>query len=128
MVSASVKLPMRQLHLQRSESLVSFFYLLVLYSIARAGQGGHAHWSGVAVAASILGMASTEVMATHTTIRTGLRPRIRRRLATPGLAPTTRAVLGAICQLERASPCCDPATRTGILSVWIVMSRHGSMP
>ncbi len=55
---------MRQLHLQRSESLVSFFYLLVLYSIARAGQGGHAHWSGVAVAASILGMASKEVMAT----------------------------------------------------------------
>ena len=50
--------------IQRSESLVSFFYLLVLYSIARAGQGGHAHWSGVAVAASILGMASKEVMAT----------------------------------------------------------------
>lgn len=50
--------------IQRSESLVSLFYLLVLYCIARADQADHARWSGVAVAAAILGMASKEVMVT----------------------------------------------------------------
>ncbi len=38
--------------------------MIALYRIARAGQGGHAHWSGVAVVAPILVMASKEVMAT----------------------------------------------------------------
>ncbi|MDB4916423.1 MAG: hypothetical protein JWM95_4067 [Gemmatimonadetes bacterium] len=50
---------------QRTELLVSFFYLAVLYSAMRAWESeGWSAWSVVAVVASALGMASKEVMLT----------------------------------------------------------------
>lgn len=50
--------------IQRTESLVSLWYLLALYSFARAvAAGGSPRWLGVTWGACLLGMASKEVMA-----------------------------------------------------------------
>jgi tetratricopeptide (TPR) repeat protein len=55
---------------QRTELLVSFFYLTTLYAASRAWLGARAttrttaSWMGVAVVASALGMAAKEVMVT----------------------------------------------------------------
>ena len=50
--------------IQRSESLVSLFYLLVLYSIARVGHNEANYWTACAISFSFIGMASKEVMVT----------------------------------------------------------------
>ncbi|MFT5088577.1 MAG: tetratricopeptide (TPR) repeat protein [Candidatus Latescibacterota bacterium] len=50
--------------LQRSESLMGLFYLLVLYAARRGMDGQGRHWYGAALCFSLLGMASKEVMAT----------------------------------------------------------------
>src|ERR1700685_2019052 len=50
---------------QRAESLMGLFYLLMLYSFLRfSSGGGKAAWAFVSVAACLLGMATKEVMAT----------------------------------------------------------------
>ena len=50
---------------ERAESLVAFFYLLMLYAILRSDEAGHPRWwQGLAVGACLLGMASKEVMVT----------------------------------------------------------------
>jgi Flp pilus assembly protein TadD len=51
--------------IQRTEVLVSLFYLLALYGLARSAEPGAARgWVWLAVAAGALGMASKEVMVT----------------------------------------------------------------
>jgi len=50
--------------IQRSESLMALFYLLVLYAARRGMDGEGRHWYGAALCCSLLGMASKEVMAT----------------------------------------------------------------
>lgn len=51
--------------IQRTETLVSLWYLLALYGFARAvSPGGRPRWLGVTWGACLLGMASKEVMAT----------------------------------------------------------------
>ena len=49
---------------QRTELLMGMFYLLTLYALCRALDGGRRGWLGVAIAACALGMASKEVMVT----------------------------------------------------------------
>jgi tetratricopeptide (TPR) repeat protein len=49
--------------IQRTELLVGFFYLLTLYAFVRAAEAPRSRgWSGLALAAGALGMASKEVM------------------------------------------------------------------
>ncbi len=50
--------------IQRAESLMGLFYLLVLYCAIRASESRPVLWSLVAVAACAMGMATKEVMAT----------------------------------------------------------------
>ncbi len=51
--------------IQRTESLVSLFYLLMLYCFVRAAApGGRTHWFWLALAACVVGMAAKEVMVT----------------------------------------------------------------
>ena len=48
---------------QRNELLVSLFYLLTLYAVIRAAESSKPHlWSGLAIVAGFLGVASKEVM------------------------------------------------------------------
>lgn len=50
---------------QRTELLVGFFYLFTLWAVVRSADSPHpGRWQAVAIGASLLGMASKEVMAT----------------------------------------------------------------
>lgn len=50
---------------ERTESMMGFFYLLTLYASVRAATAPHpGRWTGLAIAACVLGMASKESMVT----------------------------------------------------------------
>jgi tetratricopeptide (TPR) repeat protein len=50
--------------IQRAESLMGLFYLLMLYALIRQASGGGARWGWVSLVSCLLGMGTKEVMAT----------------------------------------------------------------